>query len=118
MVTSSPSREGDRAVAQWMNAGTLDDVWEGEMFAVSLGDVDVVLCNVDGEVHAYHDRCPHLANPLSDGELRGSVLTCRAHQWVFDASTGAGVNPKDALLRRIPIRIDGDHILVLLQQHE
>ena len=116
MATSSPSSEGDDAVADWLDAGTLDDVWEGEMHAVSVGAVDVLLCNVDGEVHAFLDRCPHLANPLSDGELRENLLTCAAHEWVFDARTGDGVNPEDACLQRFPVRIDGDRILLCLKQ--
>jgi nitrite reductase/ring-hydroxylating ferredoxin subunit len=41
-----------------------------------LGAVDVLLCNIDGQVHANQDRCPHLANPLSEGELRENILTC------------------------------------------
>jgi toluene monooxygenase system ferredoxin subunit len=118
MVTSSPSSEGDGAVADWLEAGTLDDVWAGEMRAVRLGAVDVLLCNVDGQVHAYHDRCPHLSNPLSDGELQDDVLTCAAHEWVFDARTGNGVNPKDTCLQRFPVRIDGDHIFVRPRQLE
>jgi len=116
MVTPSPSSGGDGAVGDWLDAGTLEDVWEGEMCAVNLGAVDVLLCNVDGQVHAYQDRCPHLANPLSDGELRDGILTCAAHEWVFDARTGNGVNPEDACLHRFPARLDGDRILVQLGQ--
>src|ERR1700755_1311525 len=116
MVTSSPSSGGDSAVGGWFGAGALDDLWEGEMCAVSLAAVDVLLCNIEGQVHAYQDRCPHLANPLSEGELRGHILTCAAHEWVFDAQTGNGVNPEDACLQRFPVRIDGDRILVRLGQ--
>ncbi|AQA03175.1 hypothetical protein BVC93_12935 [Mycobacterium sp. MS1601] len=101
---------------EWLDAGTLELLWEGEMLAVSLADVDVVLCNVGGLVHAYHDSCPHLANPLSEGRLRDNLLTCAAHEWQFDAQTGNGVNPKDACLRRFPVRMDGDRILVNLGQ--
>lgn len=101
-------------MGDWLDAGTLEDVWEGEMCAVTLGAVDVLLCNIEGRVHAYQDRCPHLANPLSRGELRGNILTCAAHEWVFDARTGNGVNPEDACLRRFPVRVDGDRILVHL----
>lgn len=99
-------------MAAWWCAGTLDDLWEGEMLAVSLGAVDILLCNLDGEVVAYADRCPHLANPLSQGTLHEGVLTCAAHQWVFDARTGHGVNPASACLRRYPVRLDGDRIFV------
>lgn len=85
------------------------------MRAVSVGDVEVLLCNIDGLVHAYQDRCPHLANPLSEGELRDNRLTCVAHEWVFDARTGGGVNPEDACLRRFPVRVKGDRIVVNLE---
>ncbi|MET0703228.1 MAG: Rieske 2Fe-2S domain-containing protein [Mycobacterium sp.] len=103
-------------MADWLDAGTLDDVWEGEMRAVSLGAVDVLLCNINGQVHAYQDRCPHLASPLSQGELRENLLTCGAHEWVFDAKTGTGVNPEDARLQRFSVRMDGERILVRLGQ--
>jgi toluene monooxygenase system ferredoxin subunit len=99
-------------VAAWRYVGTLDDLWEGEMRTVNVGAVDVLLCNPDGEVFAYEDRCPHLANPLSQGVLRDGFLTCAAHEWVFDARTGRGVNPASACLRRYPVRLAGDRIYV------
>jgi hypothetical protein len=35
-------------VAKWRYAGTLDDIRAGEMRAVNLGAVDVLLCNLAG----------------------------------------------------------------------
>lgn len=99
-------------MAGWRVAGTLDGLWEGEMEAVRLGTVDVLLCNVDGEVFAYEDRCPHLASPLSEGVLDGALLTCAAHEWAFDVRTGGGVNPASTCLRRYPVRLDGEQIFV------
>jgi toluene monooxygenase system ferredoxin subunit len=99
-------------VAVWQYAGSLDDIWAGEMVAVTLGAVDVLLCNLDGMLVAYEDRCPHLANPLSAGDLSDGVLTCAAHEWEFDARTGRGVNPATACLHRYPVRLDGERILV------
>ncbi|HEY4411317.1 MAG TPA: Rieske 2Fe-2S domain-containing protein [Acidimicrobiia bacterium] len=101
-------------MAGWVYAGMLDELWEGEILAVTVDAVDLVLCNIEGGVVAYDDRCPHLANPLSKGSLDGHVLTCAAHEWVFDARTGLGVNPATACLRPFPVRIDGDTILVNL----
>jgi toluene monooxygenase system ferredoxin subunit len=105
-------------MAEWLMVGTLDDLWEGEMIAVNFGAVDILLCNVDGELFAYEDRCPHLANPLSQGDLRDGVLTCAAHEWEFDVRTGHGVNPASACLRRHPVRLDGERILVGRGQDE
>ena len=49
---------GDGTVAVWRYAGSLDDIWAGEMRAVHLGAVDVLLCNVDGMLVAYQDQVP------------------------------------------------------------
>ena len=101
-------------MAVWRYAGSLDDIWAGEMTAVNLGAADVLLCNLDGTLVAYEDRCPHLASPLSAGALDGDVLTCGAHEWQFDARTGRGINPASACLRRYPVRLDGEQIFVRL----
>jgi toluene monooxygenase system ferredoxin subunit len=103
-------------VSGWVDAATLDELWDGEMLTVNIGAVDVLLCHLDGEVFAYEDRCPHLANPLSKGALDAPVLTCPAHEWAFDVRTGTGVNPAAACLRRFPVRIEGDTILVDLDR--
>ena len=117
-VTSSRSSDGDSTMAVWRYAGTLDDIWAGEMRAVNLGAVDVLLCNLDGTLVAYEDRCPHLANPLSEGVLADGVLTCAAHEWEFDVRTGRGVNPASACLHRYPVRLDGERIFVGVGEDE
>ena len=86
------------------------------MLAVTVDGVDLLLCDVEGQVFAFEDLCPHQAHPLSKGNLDGWMLTCAAHEWSFDAHTGQGVNPATACLRRYPVRLDGDTILVDLER--
>ena len=114
MATYSRSSAADTPPAGWRYAGTLDELWEGEVRGVDLGGVNVVLCNVDGELFAYEDRCPHLANALSDGVLQQNTLRCAAHEWEFDARTGQGVNPQAARLKPFPVRLDNDRIFIAL----
>ena len=114
MATSSTSSAADTPAPVWLYAGTLDDLWEGEVLGVKLGGVDIVLCNVDGELFAFEDRCPHLANPLSDGVLNHNVLRCAAHEWEFDARNGQGVNPQAARLTPFPVRLDDDRIFIAI----
>jgi toluene monooxygenase system ferredoxin subunit len=99
-------------VERWVDIGTLDDLWEGDMRSVMLDGREVLLCNVEGAVFAYDDPCPHLGNLLSLGKLEGHVLTCAAHEWSFDMRTGGGINPAGACLHRYPVRLDGDRVLV------
>ena len=119
MATSSTSIEDDGTVAAWRYAGSVDDLWAGEMRAVNLGAVDVLLCNLDGMLVAYENRCPHQANRLSEGVLSDDgVLTCAAHEWEFDARTGHGINPASACLRRYPVQLDGVRIFVGVGEDE
>ncbi|WP_437735604.1 Rieske 2Fe-2S domain-containing protein [Sorangium sp. So ce1335] len=64
-----------------------------------------------GEVHALDDRCPHQGYPLSQGALRGGVLTCAWHNWKFDVATGACSFGGEAV-RRYATRVDGGRVLL------
>jgi toluene monooxygenase system ferredoxin subunit len=92
---------------------TLDDVWEGDMLEVEIGDHVIVVLGVgDSEVRAFQGMCPHQDIPLSEGKFDGRVLMCRAHQWTFDARTGKGINPGDCQLAEYPVKVDGNDVLV------
>lgn len=60
----------------------------GAMQRVTLGDVDVLLAHTGSGIAAVDDRCPHMAAPLSIGELDGCVVACPLHSGRFDFSTG------------------------------
>jgi toluene monooxygenase system ferredoxin subunit len=89
-------------------AVNLDDLWEGDMTAVKVDGEAVLLVNVDGDVHAYSNRCPHQASALDEGDLDGQALTCAKHLWEFNAVTGRGINPDDARLKRYGCRVGDD----------
>ncbi|HET6582327.1 MAG TPA: Rieske 2Fe-2S domain-containing protein [Nannocystaceae bacterium] len=72
----------------------LADLWDGEMRGYRVAGARVLLVRIGDSVRAYADRCPHLGVPLSEGSLDGGVITCRAHQYQYDAASGAGVNPR------------------------
>lgn len=84
----------------------VDSLWDGEMEAFDVGDEEVLVVKVDGQVRAYDGICPHQSVSLVEGELENGVLTCRAHEYQFDALTGAGVNPKGMALTRHDIEVD------------
>jgi toluene monooxygenase system ferredoxin subunit len=91
---------------------TLDDLWQGEMKGVAVRGLKVLLVHVDGVVRAYEDKCVHQEVALSEGRLDGCAIVCRAHLWRFDAKTGLGINPEGTQLRPIPVRLEGEDVLV------
>lgn len=93
-----------------------DELWDGELLGVEVDGVPVVLARVNGTVHGFVDRCAHLRVRLSEGRLDGAVLTCRAHHWRYDATSGCGINPRDARLQRVPVGTSDGGIFVGLDR--
>jgi toluene monooxygenase system ferredoxin subunit len=94
-------------------ACTLDDLWEGDMTEVEVEGRTILLVWPEGsEIRAFQGVCPHQDIALSEGRFDGRTIMCRAHQWTFDARTGAGVNPSDCRLAEYPVQIAGDDILI------
>ena len=94
--------------------GPLAELWAGDLVAAQVAGTRLLVVRIGDEVHAYEDRCAHLGVALSEGTLDGEVLTCAAHHWTYDVSTGRGINPRTACLVRFPVTIEHGVIYVEL----
>ncbi len=65
-----------------------DELAPGEMRRVTFGDLDILLVHTSLGMAAIDDRCPHMAAPLSLGELDGCLIGCPLHSGQFDLATG------------------------------
>ena len=90
----------------------IEDLWSGEMIGLEVNGEHVLLVNVDNHIYAYADICPHQESRLSEGTLTDKILRCGRHHWEFDVCSGFGVNPRNACLKLFPTRVDGEDILV------
>lgn len=92
---------------------SLDDVWEGEMSCFEVDGHEVLVVGLDGgEIRAYQAICPHQEIPLVEGKFDGKTLICRAHQWVFDAATGVGINPGGCRLAEYPLKVEDNEVFI------
>jgi nitrite reductase/ring-hydroxylating ferredoxin subunit len=82
------------AVLPFVAVAKLDEIPRERGLRVVVDGIGVGLYRVGDEVHAMEDACPHAGYPLSEGELAGCVVVCRAHGWPFDVRTG--FDPDDA----------------------
>lgn len=65
----------------------------------------VALANVNGQVFAFEDRCPHLGAPLSRGEMRDRILVCPWHGWMIDVPTGQVVGGRGRAVSPCAVRV-------------
>lgn len=81
---------GTRA-APFVEVAAVADLEPGTMRRATRADLDLLVAwTVDGIV-VTDDRCPHMAAPLSIGELAGCVVACPLHEGRFDLATGETV---------------------------
>ncbi|WP_432828819.1 Rieske 2Fe-2S domain-containing protein [Dactylosporangium sp. CA-092794] len=97
---------------EWTPALAEDDLWEGDMTRVVVGGTNILLMNVDGQVRAYLNRCPHQEWALDEGAFEDGKLTCSRHLWEFDALSGKGLNPDDCALGAFPAKVEDGTIWV------
>jgi len=73
--------------------GDLRSLAEGEVHTCTADRFDVMVCRVAGQLYALEDVCSHADTTLSDGLLRGHVITCPLHGAQFDVRDGSHLGP-------------------------
>lgn len=74
--------------------GDLSDLADGDLRVFEdVGDYGIVVCRVNGQLHAIEDNCSHADTPLSEGRLRGAMLVCPLHGAQFDVRDGSHQGP-------------------------
>lgn len=93
---------------------------EGESRSVDIGDplaggVQVILCKVDGEVHALDSRCPHAGGQIQVGPLaHGKYAVCPLHRYLFDPKTGKAEGVACPPAKRYKTVAKGDDVEVFV----
>jgi nitrite reductase/ring-hydroxylating ferredoxin subunit len=81
-------------MGEFVTVGRADEVGDGEAVAFAVGDEEVAVARVDGDLYAFSDICTHRACNLSaGGEIEGTTIQCECHGSMFSMETGEVLNP-------------------------
>ena len=93
----------------------VDDLQDGEMKEVSLGDTDILLSRIDGTYYAMQGHCSHYGASLAQGALSGSRVICPWHHACFDVTTGQHLEaPGVDSLPTYEVTIEDDQVMIRL----
>ncbi len=98
----------------WYDVAARDDVPPGVLRGFRVAGDAVLLCNVGGDVFAYHDACPDSPLALSPGQLDGDEIICPWHGCRFDARGGQRRGHRGTGLTSFPVATDGPVVRVAL----
>ena len=101
-----------------MKAASLAELRAAGRLVVHLDRHTVCLFAEGDEVHAVDNRCPHMGFPLHRGTVCDGILTCHWHHARFDLRTGGTFDQFADELRRFPVELDGDVVLVDVSPRE
>lgn len=125
-----------RAAAVDVRVAGLDEIPPGTMRPVTVDQVDYVVINVHGEMHALIDLCPHQGAKLSCGFLTGAMLPiepgapleygldgqvigCPWHRWKFSIVTGKSLFDTDKRrVGKVPVRVDGQDVILSVRPRQ
>jgi len=101
------------ALAKWVRlCGLAEAPAVGQVAEAEVDGVAVCLANVNGELSALDNICPHRRGPLGQGWTEGEAVICPWHSWAFNAKTGLADYPVHEQVDVFPLRVEGDDVLV------
>jgi len=102
-------------VGTFVKVAKTRDLAEGGMVAVTVGDTEVLLAQVQGQYYAISNVCSHADAWLDQGDLRPTTweVQCPLHQGRFDLRTGhPTAGPANQPVQVYAVRVEGEDILV------
>lgn len=82
------------------------DLLPGSTRVVRIGALELLVCNVEGELFALENRCPHQDFGLGDARLSGPVIECSLHGGRFDVRDGCPTRaPTTDRLTTYPVHV-------------
>ncbi len=94
-------------MAEWHRVAKIDDLADGRSLACDYDGESVALFNVEGEIFAVSNQCPHAGGRLVEGFIEEGRVVCPWHAWSFPLSPK---DPPNDGLCRYGVRIVGDEI--------
>jgi nitrite reductase (NADH) small subunit len=106
-------------LAQWVRLCSVAEAPAvGQVQEAEAGGVAICLANVNGELSALDNWCPHRRGPLGQGWVEGEAVVCPWHSWTFNAKTGQAEYPVHECVAVFPLRVEGDDLLVEIEPVE
>jgi nitrite reductase/ring-hydroxylating ferredoxin subunit len=100
-------------LAEFLKVCVLSDISPGTMYPVDIGELHIMVINLDGKLYAVDRMCTHETADLSAGFLIDSEVTCPLHLSRFDVTNGSVKNPPATKpLRTYEVKTEGSNVYV------
>ncbi|MET3445062.1 Rieske 2Fe-2S domain-containing protein [Ralstonia sp. 1138] len=98
-----------------VTVASASDLGAGQRKLVFVNRRSIVVFNVEGQLRAVDNSCPHNGASLASGRLDGNVLQCPAHGLRFDLATGCMPGAGGLCLKTYAIQETDGHIVIQVE---
>jgi nitrite reductase (NADH) small subunit len=116
-----------------VHIGSVSEFADPGRRVIAFDRFEVAVFKLDGDFFAYLNQCPHMGGPVCQGKMIAKVeeivaqdrtsqgmifsktkmhVVCPWHAYEFDIRTGLHPGNPRAQLRKIPITVSGDDLIV------
>ena len=111
-IGASPPPDSGVGGTMWVQAARMDEVVPGTARVVSIFGTQYALYEVDGELFASKNACPHAGGALGEGDLDGCTITCPFHAFQYDVRTGECLGGQADALATVRVKVDRELVLL------
>jgi len=97
---------------EFVEVAPLEQLPPGTGTSFTVKEKQVAVFNVAGTVYAMADACLHRGSSLGSGKCEGKIVTCRAHGWRYDVTTGNTLHVPDYGVQTYAAKVVDGKILV------
>lgn len=98
---------------EWYEVCALSDLEEKKITEFKVGGLGLLVVRQGDDVTVFDRRCPHLGNKLPCENVEGN-LTCKAHNWVFDAVNGECVEKGTRAIHTFDCKVEEGKVMAHL----
>jgi nitrite reductase/ring-hydroxylating ferredoxin subunit len=103
----------------WVCITKRDEISSDAPFSSDSGDNGIGLYEVDGQIYALEDTCPHGPSLLSRGYVRDGMVMCPLHSAIFDIRTGKVLRgPAERNLETFPVQVKENEVYVQIRTEQ
>lgn len=102
-------------MASWHDLCAVNDLPPDNRLVLTIGSISLLLINVNGEIFAVENLCPHDGGKLHEGPVDGTEVICPRHGARFCLRTGEVLAPPATEdIDSFPTRVNGSRIEVFI----
>ena len=99
-------------MSRWVEVCSVEDVPRLEGRRVVVNGFYVAVFNTEAGFFAVCDVCPHMAGPLSDGDVAATTVSCPLHARKIELTTGEVKNYDLSRVLTFPVKVENGKVLL------